>query len=241
MLSSPSGKLWFTFFRKISNDDGGNIVGGFCDGWQSCRFGQGLFPVNYYCTEEFCLLQVLIGKTKVEGEDALRKLVAALNGLAGIAMIKQDYKEAVSLYKEALFIVEEHSDDFRLDPLLNIHIHHNLSEVLPLSVDSLPDNSVSGRSEELTMTCHIDKKENNAMKKGRLIRDDSSLTSDNAPQISSCLLKNDENCYDDRPHLSTNIQRSRTACEDLKQKYLSVFYVKLSTAQQEFRKSHEQV
>ncbi|XP_073020785.1 uncharacterized protein [Primulina eburnea] len=187
------------------------------------------------------ILSVLIGKTKVEGEDALRKLVVALNGLAGIAMIKQDYKEAVSLYKEALFIVEEHSDDFRLDPLLNIHIHHNLSEVLPLSVDSIPDNSVSGRSKELTWTCHIDKKENNAAKKGRLIRDGPSLTSDNAPQISSCLLKNGKNCYDSGPHISTNIQRSRTTCEDLKQKYLSVFYVKLSTAQQEFRKSHEQL
>ncbi|XP_073129793.1 uncharacterized protein [Henckelia pumila] len=154
------------------------------------------------------ILSVLIGKTKVEGEDALRKLVVALNGLAGIAMIKQDYKEAVSLYKEAVFIVEEHSDDFRLDPLLNIHIHHNLSEVLPLSVDSLPENCVSGSLEDLTGTCDIDKQENNAVKE---------------------------------THLSTNVQRLKTACEDLKQKYLSVFYVKLSAAQQEFRKSHEQL
>ncbi|KZV51925.1 snf2 histone linker phd ring helicase [Dorcoceras hygrometricum] len=187
------------------------------------------------------ILSVLIGKTKVEGEDALRKLVVAVNGLAGIAMIKQDYKEAVSLYKEALFMVQEHSDDFRLDPLLNIHIHHNLSEILSLSVDSLTDTSVSRRSEELTGPCDIDKNQNNAVIKERLVRHDHSLTSENTPHTSSCLFLHSENCYDAQPHLSTNIQHLRTACEDLKQKYLSVFYARLSTAQQEFRKSHEQL
>ncbi|KAI3723990.1 hypothetical protein L2E82_35754 [Cichorium intybus] len=35
------------------------------------------------------------GKTKVEREEALRKLVVALNGLAGIASIKHDFPQAI--------------------------------------------------------------------------------------------------------------------------------------------------
>ncbi|CAN0923759.1 E3 ubiquitin-protein ligase SHPRH [Linum grandiflorum] len=76
------------------------------------------------------ILQVLVSKTKIEGEEALRKLVVALNALAGIAIIKHNFGDAVTLYREALALAEEHSEDFRLDPLLNIHLHHNLYEVL---------------------------------------------------------------------------------------------------------------
>lgn len=79
------------------------------------------------------ILSVLVGKTKVEGEEALRKTVVALNGLAGVAVIKGEFSQAVSLYREALALADEHFDDFRLDPLLNIHIHHNLVEILPLT------------------------------------------------------------------------------------------------------------
>lgn len=77
------------------------------------------------------ILSVLVGKTKVEGEEALRKTIVALNGLAGVAVIKQEFSQAVSLYREALALAEEHLNDFRLDPLLSIHIHHNLVEILP--------------------------------------------------------------------------------------------------------------
>lgn len=76
-----------------------------------------------------------MSKTKVEGEEALRRLVVALNALAGIAIINQNYSQAISLYQESLALAEDHSEDFRLDPLLNIHITHNLSEILPLSSD----------------------------------------------------------------------------------------------------------
>lgn len=71
-------------------------------------------------------------KTQSEGEEALRVLIVALNGIAAIFMLKQEFSEAVSSYKEALRITEEHAEDFRLDPLLNIHILHNLAEILPL-------------------------------------------------------------------------------------------------------------
>ncbi|KAL3565484.1 hypothetical protein D5086_033530 [Populus alba] len=78
------------------------------------------------------ILMVLVGKMKREGEEALRKLVVALNALAGIAILEQNFPQAVSLYKEALALSQEHREDFRLDPLLNIHIHHNLADILAL-------------------------------------------------------------------------------------------------------------
>ncbi|KAL0303988.1 UNVERIFIED_CONTAM: E3 ubiquitin-protein ligase SHPRH [Sesamum radiatum] len=187
------------------------------------------------------ILSVLIGKTKVEGEDALRKLVVALNGLAGIAIIKQDFPGAVSLYKEALDLVEEHSCDFRLDPLLNIHIHYNLAEVLPLTEKSL-QQIVSGRSENLPSgICNIDEKDDHAKRRKERIRYDPSLKiiSDNSICLPSCLLRNGDSSSDIQPHAST-VQCLRAACEDLKQKFLSVFTSKLSLAQQEFTKSYEQ-
>ncbi|KAK4433468.1 E3 ubiquitin-protein ligase SHPRH, partial [Sesamum alatum] len=189
------------------------------------------------------ILSVLIGKTKVEGEDALRKLVVALNGLAGIAIIKQDFPGAVSLYKEALDLVEEHSCDFRLDPLLNIHIHYNLAEVLPLAEKSLQQMSVSGSSENLPSgICNIDEKDDHAKRRKEMIRYNPSLKiySDNSICLPSCLLRNGDTSSDIQSHTST-VQCLRAACEDLKQKFLSVFTSKLSLAQQEFRKSYEQV
>ncbi|KAF3554843.1 hypothetical protein F2Q69_00017781 [Brassica cretica] len=83
------------------------------------------------------ILMVLVKKTQSEGEEALRVLIVALNGIAAISMLKQEFSEAVSLYKEALNITEENAEDFRLDPLLNIHILHNLAEILPLVSESL--------------------------------------------------------------------------------------------------------
>ncbi|XP_051143623.1 uncharacterized protein LOC127260028 isoform X2 [Andrographis paniculata] len=177
------------------------------------------------------ILSVLIGKTKIEGEDALRKLVVALNGLAGIAIIKQDFPQAAMMYKEALNLVEEHSDDFRLDPLLNIHIHHNLAEALPSTERSFQCKFVSGSSDEkiLPEARDMDGSDNHAMKSGDIIGDAPSVDippSNNSPNSSACL---------------RYIESLRLACEDLKQKFLSVFTTKLSAAQQEFRKSFDQV
>ncbi|KAL6657357.1 hypothetical protein ACP70R_005137 [Stipagrostis hirtigluma subsp. patula] len=85
------------------------------------------------------ILQVLIGKTRVEGEEELRKIIVALNGLAGIAVIEQRNEEAISFYKEALAFAREHIDDFRVDPLLNLHINYNLAELLRTSSEYLQE------------------------------------------------------------------------------------------------------
>lgn len=135
-------------------------------------------------------------------------MVVALNGLAGIAIIKQDFPQAISLYKEALELAEEHSEDFRVDPLLNIHIHYNLAEILPLTTNSIQKFN-SG--EQNPGSC-----EGNMCK---------TCDEDRPFSLSSC----------------TSYQSLQITCNNLKQKFLSVFNSRLSMAQLEFRKSYDLV
>ncbi|KAK4835874.1 hypothetical protein QYF36_015629 [Acer negundo] len=199
------------------------------------------------------ILMVLIGKTKIEGEEALRKVVMALNGLAGIAMIEKDLSEAVSLYKEAMALVEEHSEDFRLDPLLNIHLHHNLAEILPMVTNCSEQHPLKGQqyslsSEKASKVHNIEKCDQNAAKRQKLSKQDNSdfIVSGNEPDH-TCILENGFHCdkvSDNEFHVSSpsfSDASLRTACENFKQKYLSVFSSKLSVTQQEFRKLYTQV
>lgn len=196
-------------------------------------------------------LQVLINKTKIEGEEALRRLVVSLNGLAAIATIQQDFSQAALLYNEALTLTEEHSEDFRLDPLLNIHIHHNLAETLPLAENValiLPSKGkqFSGTSAVKSTRKHFIAKVDRCLVKRQKISgcDDKNLevASAEPSHIASSLSENDLNedlKFDD---LSASPVKSLIAeCEDSKKKYLSVFNSKLSAAQQEFQNSSTQV
>ncbi|CAN8274141.1 unnamed protein product [Cochlearia groenlandica] len=92
------------------------------------------------------ILMVLVDKTRNEGVKALGMLNLALNNLAYIAVFKQNISEALSLYKEALAITEEHAEDFPLDLLLNIHILQNLVETRPLVESYSGKGSASGSS-----------------------------------------------------------------------------------------------
>lgn len=182
----------------------------------------------------------------MEGEEALRRLVVALNALAGIAIINQNYTQAVSLYQEAMALAEDHFEDFRLDPLLNIHITHNLSEVLPLSSDSSQKLECAPGSTRGEVSNIEDAEESD---KGALLREDKVkeesmlLTNSNGP---SNLMSNSlENCSVDENSVNRlNFLSKSTmtiACEKLKEKFLSVFNLKLAGAQQEFKKSYDQV
>ncbi|KAB2010015.1 hypothetical protein ES319_D10G206600v1 [Gossypium barbadense] len=199
------------------------------------------------------ILNVLISKTKTEGEEALRMLVSALNGLAGIAIIEEKLSQAVSLYKEALDITKEHSEDFRLDPLLSIHIHHNLAQILPV-VTTFPvqlpveTHQFSGNSEKASHVQNIEISDQSSVKRQKLEDlDDSKINAGNLQDIASeqseKSTNNDRDC-NGQCHMSSgalNEQSLRIECQNLKQKYLSVFTTKLSAAQQEFRKSYMQV
>ncbi|PRQ59652.1 putative DNA helicase chromatin regulator PHD family [Rosa chinensis] len=172
------------------------------------------------------ILMVLVSKTKIEGEEALRRLVVALNGLAGIAVIEQNFTQAVSLYKESLTLAEEHTEDFRLDPLLNIHIHHNLAEILPLATSCSPSKGQ-----------HIPGKmgpcDEHVAKRRKLGGEDNSSEND---------LSNAQEYNNSHASCSSFTDVSlRTVCDNLKQKYLSAFSSKLFMTQQEFKKSYTQV
>ncbi|XP_020086038.1 E3 ubiquitin-protein ligase SHPRH isoform X1 [Ananas comosus] len=203
------------------------------------------------------ILDVLIGKAKIEGEEELRKIVVALNGLAAIAIIEHDNKSAISLYKEALTLADEHSDDFRLDPLLNLHIHHNLTEVLRSGSEfsqkcqhsekcNLEDNKPKKReaagvgrfdqyyvkrrksSEGSKVVSKADNMSIEQCKETKTVGDNCKKS---VPVESKC--QTSSKCYADGC--------MRNTCEIIIQKYLSVFSVKLSLAQQEFKASSSQV
>uniref|UniRef100_A0A6M2F4Q2 RING-type domain-containing protein n=1 Tax=Populus davidiana TaxID=266767 RepID=A0A6M2F4Q2_9ROSI len=196
------------------------------------------------------ILMVLVGKMKIEGEEALRKLVVALNALAGIAILEQNFPQAVSLYKEALALSQEHREDFRLDPLLNIHIHHNLADILALVTDhstEVPSNGqqLHGNSEKASKINKSETCDLNDAKKQKVSGEDSDFTIDagNSLDVSeNCLVGNKKgNNNHDMSSTSFSTQYLRTACENFKQKYLSVFSSKLSVAQLDFNKSYTQV
>ncbi|XP_038884910.1 E3 ubiquitin-protein ligase SHPRH isoform X6 [Benincasa hispida] len=204
------------------------------------------------------ILMVLVSKTKIEGEEALRRSVVALNALAGIAIIEKKFSEAFSLYKEALELAEENNEDFRLDPLLSIHIHHNLAEILPLAVDQsqsrLKDQFCPRTSEVKAARMDDSEKYDNhvhVMKKQKVSEtlyapcseDNTGKMIDRPLELTrkDTNTKKEENC---EPHLSSSYFDDisiRKACEAMRQKYLAVFSSKLSVAQQEFTKSYMQV
>lgn len=176
----------------------------------------------------------------------------ALNGLAGIALIEKNLSQAVSLYKEAMAVVEEHSEDFRLDPLLNIHLHHNLTEILPMVANCATELSQNeqhfpGCSEKAFKIHSIETCDENARKCQRVSREENSDFTD-AEDPSGHLSDLSENGFNGDRKFDCCVSSSSfddasliTVCENLKQKYLSGFSVKLSVAQQEFRKSYMQV
>ncbi|KAI3952838.1 hypothetical protein MKX01_006881 [Papaver californicum] len=206
------------------------------------------------------ILEVLVGKTKTVGEEALRKLIVSLNGLAGIAELEQDPSRAVSMYREALALAEEYSDDFRLDPLLNLHIHHNLTEILPVTSGySLEHCSMGGqlsdnpekRDSKLYEVGDFDQ---HPMKRQKISEDNSSsyLTSQNLQQEESHVASELERTgvqgnkgtnHDVQQQMSSRsfAEGCLRACESTKLKYLSMFNSKLSSAQQEFRNARMQV
>ncbi|XP_042375333.1 E3 ubiquitin-protein ligase SHPRH-like [Zingiber officinale] len=209
------------------------------------------------------ILDVLIGKAKIEGEEALRKVVSALNGLAGLAVIEEDVKRAVSLYKEALALADENSLDFRLDPLLNLHIHHNLAEIIPLTSEfsehclSAGSNPADNNEVKKRKAPYMDKFGKYYVKRGKtnmdckpvFTRQDSSLEQHNThddgtfSHFSSDSKKTSPES--DAPcHVSSGcyaIPCLRKTCETIKEKYLSAFVMKLSLAQEEFKTSSMQV
>jgi E3 ubiquitin-protein ligase SHPRH len=200
-------------------------------------------------------MQVLIGKAKIEGEEELRKVVVALNGLAGIAIIEDDKTLAISLYKEALCLADEHHGNFGVDPLLNLHINHNLAELLRNSPEYLPkcpviekqncDEDAISRKRKDTNGGKFDqqnvkrrkKKENKTNNIG-IEENGTSEEANNDDGGAKCLGSDVKGhspieCYSD--------ECMKRTCKMIIEKHLSTFGAKLSSTQIEFRASLEQV
>ncbi|XP_036398271.1 E3 ubiquitin-protein ligase SHPRH [Megalops cyprinoides] len=94
------------------------------------------------------LLKSLQKKCRVECEEAHRQLVCALNGLAGIHIIRGEFVEAVELYREVLRSSEEHKDRLKTDSLQRLHATHNLMELLNAKHPGIPPTLRDDRLQE---------------------------------------------------------------------------------------------
>ncbi|KFQ32932.1 E3 ubiquitin-protein ligase SHPRH [Merops nubicus] len=98
------------------------------------------------------LLTSLQKKCRTECEEAHRQLVCALNGLAGIHIIKGEYTLAAELYREVLQSSEEHKEKLKTDSLQRLHSTHNLMELLgkhPGIPPTLRDSRLAEEAEQL--------------------------------------------------------------------------------------------
>ncbi|KAI5008977.1 hypothetical protein ZWY2020_010025 [Hordeum vulgare] len=201
------------------------------------------------------ILQVLIGKAKVEGKEELRKVVVSLNGLAGIAIIEQKNQEAISLYKEALDLARQNFDDFCVDPLLNLHINHNLAELLRTSSEYL--HECTPKIQSLGVNCTRKRKETShadsdrcGVKRNKISENIASVLAAGSPETSECKnvagqasmeldAENRTGCHSSSECFADGCLRKK--CNTLKEKYLSVFTTKLLIAQKDFSASFEEV
>ncbi|XP_066452042.1 E3 ubiquitin-protein ligase SHPRH isoform X2 [Eleutherodactylus coqui] len=94
------------------------------------------------------LLTSLQKKCRTECEEAHRQLVCALNGLAGIHIIKGEYPMAVELYREVLRSSEEHKEKLKTDSLQRLHSTHNLIELLSAKHPGIPPTLRDDKLEE---------------------------------------------------------------------------------------------
>ncbi|XP_048210202.1 E3 ubiquitin-protein ligase SHPRH isoform X2 [Perognathus longimembris pacificus] len=94
------------------------------------------------------LLTSLQKKCGTECEEAHRQLVCALNGLAGIHIIKGEHALAAELYREVLRSSEEHKEKLKTDSLQRLHATHNLMELLMAKHPGIPPTLRDGRLEE---------------------------------------------------------------------------------------------
>ncbi|XP_013421638.1 E3 ubiquitin-protein ligase SHPRH [Lingula anatina] len=95
------------------------------------------------------LLESLTKKSRVECEEAHRQVVAGLNGLAAVCIIKGEYAEAAEKYREVLRSVGEHKAELRTDDLQQIHALHNLHEILIQNYPGIPPTLQDDKLKEM--------------------------------------------------------------------------------------------
>ena len=76
------------------------------------------------------VLQVMVGKSKIDAEDAQRLLLSTINGLAGLKILQENYAEGASEYRKALKIYKTNDRMIKVDKLQILHTVFNLKNIL---------------------------------------------------------------------------------------------------------------
>ena len=92
------------------------------------------------------VLVAMTTKARVEAEDALRHLVGALHGLAGLALLEEDAATAVSMYRTVLRSEARFAGLLKIDVWQRMHALYNLVDVLEGHVLPLSRNPGIGRT-----------------------------------------------------------------------------------------------
>ncbi|RZF49254.1 hypothetical protein LSTR_LSTR002875 [Laodelphax striatellus] len=79
------------------------------------------------------LLDQMVAKAALDAEEALRRLVASLNGVAGVRLLTGESIEAVNAYRRVLHLAQEYEGRLKMDTLQKIHTMYNLATVLESS------------------------------------------------------------------------------------------------------------
>ena len=160
------------------------------------------------------------------------------------------------MYKEALDFARQNIDDFRVDPLLNLHINHNLAELLRTSSEYLEECPLKiqtslvykrkrkGASHLDSDLCAI-KRNKISENSGSVLAADGAETSEDKNIIGQASTsveldaEKDVGCHSSSECFADGCLRK--TCNTLKEKYLSVFTTKLLIAQKDFNASMEEV
>jgi len=97
------------------------------------------------------VLQVMVGKSKVDAEDAQRLLLSTYNGLAGLKILQGNYADAASDYRKVLQISKSNDSLIKADKLQILHTVFNLKQILdkPGVGKTLEDGKLENRIQSL--------------------------------------------------------------------------------------------
>jgi E3 ubiquitin-protein ligase SHPRH len=162
------------------------------------------------------------------------------------------------LYKEALTLAHENINDFRVDPLLNLHINYNLAELLRSSSEYLQECPLKDQPHGLDIRWK--RKENSpansdlcGVKRNKVCMNNTSNLTANGLETyeedknvigQTCANRevNAENvsgCHSSFECSSVNCLRK--TCNAITEKYLSVFTARLAVAQKDFSAASTEV
>ena len=162
------------------------------------------------------------------------------------------------MYKEALALAHENVDDFRVDPLLNLHINYNLAELLRISSEYLLECPLKKPASEVAISRK--RKETNTVetnvlcvKRNKICKNSVSSFTANGLETSeedentigqACTtgdvgVENVAGCHSSSECFADDCLRK--TCNAITEKYLSVFTSRLVVAQKDFNVSFTEV